>query len=129
MRCEQHRTRTPAHVESGVPNWRTRVLYLPQHASALAATPRDFLTMIANFKARAVGFKGSKTRMLAVQTATDGPIPIAQSWGIDESLWDREWSGLSGGEVQRIALAIAVGIGGAEVLLLDGEEIPTTRLC
>jgi len=36
-------------------------------------------------------------------------------------MWAREWSTLSGGEGQRIALAIAVGIGGAEVVLLDGE--------
>ena len=33
------------------------------------------------------------------------------------------WSTLSGGEAQRIALAIAVGIGGAEVVLLDGRFI------
>lgn len=36
-------------------------------------------------------------------------------------MWQREWSTLSGGEGQRIALAIAVGVGGAEVVLLDGE--------
>lgn len=35
-------------------------------------------------------------------------------------MWAREWSTLSGGEGQRIALAIAIGIGGAEVVLLDG---------
>jgi ABC-type transport system involved in cytochrome bd biosynthesis fused ATPase/permease subunit len=29
-------------------------------------------------------------------------------------------SSLSGGEVQRVALALAVGIPGAEILLLDG---------
>jgi ABC-type Mn2+/Zn2+ transport system ATPase subunit len=36
-------------------------------------------------------------------------------------LWDREWATLSGGEGQRIALAIAAGLPGAEVILLDGE--------
>jgi ABC-type thiamine transport system ATPase subunit len=36
-------------------------------------------------------------------------------------MWHRGWSTLSGGEGQRIALAIAVGVGGAEVVLLDGE--------
>lgn len=34
----------------------------------------------------------------------------------------REWGTLSGGEGQRLALAIALGIGGAEVVLLDGES-------
>jgi len=32
----------------------------------------------------------------------------------------REWGTLSGGEGQRLALAIALGLGGAEVVLLDG---------
>jgi ABC-type molybdate transport system ATPase subunit len=39
-------------------------------------------------------------------------------------MWARDWSTLSGGEGQRIALAIAVGLGGAEVVLLDGESPP-----
>ena len=34
----------------------------------------------------------------------------------------REWATLSGGEGQRLALAIALGIGGAELVLLDGES-------
>lgn len=40
-------------------------------------------------------------------------------------LWTRDWATLSGGEGQRIALAIAVGIGGAEIILLDE---PTSAL-
>ena len=36
-------------------------------------------------------------------------------------MWAREWSTLSGGEGQRVALAIAIGLGGAVVVLLDGE--------
>lgn len=52
--------------------------------------------------------------------AIHGPIRIAEEWGIEEDLWDRNWSSLSGGESQRIALAVAVGLQGAEVLLLDG---------
>jgi len=54
-----------------------------------------------------------------------GPIRIAEEWGVDEDLWDRNWSSLSGGEAQRIALAVAVGLEGAEVLLLDE---PTSAL-
>lgn len=48
------------------------------------------------------------------------PLKMADEWGVDEELWDRPWSKLSGGESQRIALAIAIGISGAEILLLDG---------
>ena len=50
-------------------------------------------------------------------------IELAESWGIDEELWDRTWSNLSGGEMQRIALAIAVGMRSAEILLLDGMYV------
>jgi len=53
--------------------------------------------------------------------AMHGPIRVAEQWGVDEELWDRPWGSLSGGESQRIALAVAVGIPGAEVLLLDGK--------
>ncbi len=54
------------------------------------------------------------------RTDTEGSIEVAKSWGIEEGLWDRNWSDLSGGESQRIALAVAVGLKTAEVLLLDG---------
>jgi len=50
------------------------------------------------------------------------PYSIAEEWGIERVMWSREWSTLSGGEGQRIALAIAIGIGQAEVVLLDGES-------
>jgi energy-coupling factor transporter ATP-binding protein EcfA2 len=41
-------------------------------------------------------------------------------------MWGREWSTLSGGEGQRMALAIAIGLGGAEVVLLDGKlQLPS----
>ena len=47
-------------------------------------------------------------------------VELAESWGVDSSAWDRAWSSLSGGEAQRISLSLAVGIPGAEILLLDG---------
>lgn len=56
------------------------------------------------------------------------PIELADSWGVEEELWDRNWSTLSGGEMQRIALAIAVGMKTAEILLLDGK-CGRTLLC
>ncbi|PSR94046.1 hypothetical protein PHLCEN_2v4474 [Hermanssonia centrifuga] len=59
------------------------------------------------------------------RTDTEGSIEVAKSWGIEEELWDRNWSDLSGGESQRIALAVAVGLKTAEVLLLDE---PTSAL-
>jgi ABC-type dipeptide/oligopeptide/nickel transport system ATPase subunit len=52
----------------------------------------------------------------------DHPIKVAKVWGVDEELWDRDWSNLSGGEAQRVAMAVAVGLNAAEVLLLDGRS-------
>jgi len=56
------------------------------------------------------------------------PIELASAWGIDKVLWRREWQTLSGGEGQRIALAIGVGLGGAEVVLLDGMSLTSSRV-
>lgn len=52
----------------------------------------------------------------------ENPIDIAHSWGLPNDVWDRAWSTLSGGEAQRVSLAIGIGIPGAEIVLLDGES-------
>lgn len=103
----------------GIPTYRTRVLYLPQRPSLLPGTPRDFLDVILSFASRR---KSAKTkpdeRFSAINM--ERPVEIAKAWGVDEELWDRDWSNLSGGEAQRVAMAVAVGLDAAEVLLLDG---------
>lgn len=52
------------------------------------------------------------------------PLEVGSEFGIDPGLWDRNWTELSGGEGQRMMLAIGVALGTAEVLLLDGEFRP-----
>lgn len=59
----------------------------------------------------------------------NGPIEVSKEWGIEEELWDRNWSELSGGEAQRIALATGVGLKNAEILLLDGKQDVTISWC
>jgi ABC-type dipeptide/oligopeptide/nickel transport system ATPase subunit len=49
------------------------------------------------------------------------PFALAKDWALEEDVWDREWATLSGGEAQRVLMAIAVGLRGTEILLLDGE--------
>ncbi|KAH9951894.1 P-loop containing nucleoside triphosphate hydrolase protein [Amylocystis lapponica] len=117
-----YRGRTPKSY--GIPSFRTRVMYVPQRASLLPGTPREFMEAISTF-----GSYNSKSTWSVLRggkpAISQEPIEIADSWGIDEDLWDRAWSNLSGGEMQRIALAIAVGMKTAEILLLDE---PTSAL-
>ncbi|WVQ62596.1 uncharacterized protein L199_000742 [Kwoniella botswanensis] len=104
--------------EWDIPEWRIKVAYVPQRPSLLPGTPLDFLSTIRSLSARRKTQQGSEGAEL-------DPMDLAQDWGIDKPLWRRDWGTLSGGEAQRIALAVAVGIGGAEVLLLDE---PTSAL-
>ena len=109
----------------GVEIYRTRVLYVPQRPSMLPGTPRDFLQMLQGFTVYKKRMKESGSNMVSDRARV---MDVAEQWGFSEELWDRSWSNLSGGESQRIALAIAVGLNGAEVLLLDGARCPSIGL-
>ncbi|KAG8808709.1 hypothetical protein FRC17_003820 [Serendipita sp. 399] len=103
--------------DHGISFYRTKVQYVPQRASLLPSTPRRFLETILSFQTRKSNEKYS--------SSVDGPIELAENWGVDSTAWDRPWSSLSGGEAQRVNLALAVGLPGAEILLLDE---PTSAL-
>lgn len=97
----------------GVPNYRTRVQYVPQRPSLLPGTPVDLVQVLQRFSAR--------RDLPATQHILEDAMKIAMEWGIGRELWSRPWATLSGGEGQRVALAVSVACGAAEVLLLDGE--------
>ncbi|KAG2134426.1 P-loop containing nucleoside triphosphate hydrolase protein [Suillus bovinus] len=99
----------------GVSAFRTRVFYVPQRPALLPGTPRDFMATVTSFQSR----KSTSESDLA------NAMDISKGWGVDHELWDRNWTSLSGGEAQRIALAAAMGLNTAEVLLLDE---PTSAL-
>lgn len=103
----------------GVPQYRTAVLYVPQRLSLLAGTPNDFIQTVCNFGARrsAIGLSA-----LDRNASLTNARMLAESWGVDQDLWHRTWTSLSGGEGQRIALAAAVALPGCEILLLDGAS-------
>jgi ABC-type iron transport system FetAB ATPase subunit len=101
----------------GIPKYRTLVQYIPQRPSLLPGTPLDFLTTLHSFSSRSSSASSSSDCPSPLD-----PVELALEWGVDRRLWMREWGTLSGGEGQRLALAIALGIGGAEVVLLDGES-------
>ena len=115
----------------GIPKFRSKVLYVPQRASLLPGTPRDFLAAIYTFATHSKSSMSSNASSALSSifggksgqpdVSRHGALDLAEAWGIDRELWDRTWANLSGGEAQRIALAIAVGLDTAEVLLLDGK--------
>ena len=79
----------------------------------LPGTPREFVQELAALKARSGGAPYDYVFERILRTARE--------WDVDDTLWDRPWNTVSGGEAQRIALAIGFGWNTAEVLLLDGE--------
>ncbi|CDO72904.1 hypothetical protein BN946_scf185002.g89 [Trametes cinnabarina] len=97
--------------------------------SLLPGSPRDFLKAVSSFSVhKHTSAKASVARNLSESFGLGPSEPVmdtheafgvAESWGIQPELWDRSWANLSGGEAQRIVLAIAVGLDTAEVLLLD----------
>ncbi|WVR03516.1 hypothetical protein IAU60_000507 [Kwoniella sp. DSM 27419] len=113
----------------GGPLWRVKVAYVPQRPSILPGTPLSFLDRIRTFSARQGGSsretEGGEYGSRGDRERETDPLELAQEWGVDKTLWQRDWTTLSGGEAQRIALAVAVGVGGADILLLDE---PTSAL-
>ncbi|KAL1925053.1 uncharacterized protein VTP21DRAFT_4707 [Calcarisporiella thermophila] len=98
-------------IDYGIPEWRSRITYVPQRPPSLPGSPRDFLERVR-------GYASQKHKSF------EDPVAISNGWNVPEDLWSKEWKNLSGGEMQRISLAIAISLA-PDVLLLDE---PTSAL-
>ena len=114
--CDMYRLRL------GIPTYRTKVLYIPQRPSMLPLTPRDFVFAIMSFTTRKRQSRElGSTSAERLDAWMEHPLEVGSQFGVDPKLWSTNWAELSGGEGQRIMMAIGIALGTAEVLLLDGE--------
>lgn len=104
-------------------------MYVPQRVSAGGATPRQMLETVSRYhvyrkRTHESAVRESRAIASSLICTPLFKVAIGEEWGLNETHFERTWNELSGGEIQRIALAIAMSFA-PRVLLLDE---PTSAL-
>lgn len=90
-------------------------MYVPQRPAVHPGTPLDLFRMVTKYASQ-------KNKQFG------NPVEIGVQWNLSESHFNENWSNLSGGEMQRAALAVAVALN-PDILLLDGKSLLIDLQC
>jgi ABC-type iron transport system FetAB ATPase subunit len=100
-----------------MPLYRKKCRYVPQTKVDIPGTPLDFISKISSFKSWKSAIGGNAPSHSEVRRASQ---ELIRSWGMNTKLLDSEWRVLSGGESQRMLVAISLAsLPNGAVILLD----------